>query len=657
MQAKNPVPIRRFDPVIEILIPFCIVGLVGSLIYFLIDLRAVLIAGSKTQLRVVSAALLVACVQIARIRAYTQSRWIAALFTLLTLGAVGFFIIAFTNPYFLDQPRGQPLPGAARHLIPSRSGPYVALALHAFIVALIWWSTSILTTACTLDPDVDEIKGEGMLARLLRSRPLSPTLPSLGREEGPREGLERALVPPLYHWRRRYHPGQAVIYFGLIALVVFGLGQRLLAGGPPELRRDGLICMLASIFFALLLLSLTSLSGLRLYLRQRAVAMPRGTTPIWILFSFLTVSFILAAAYFLPKPQPRAAALIAQRPAEDFRQQPMHPRRWGPFPGFRPTDEPSPRTEEGGSRETLGGPPAEGDRGREGTPPGRSGQGQTRPEGSPSGTGKRGGPTSPGGPVRPSPRGTGSNPENRAASNQDTQRSQDRSQAGRQAAGAGEATSASHPSDDQDARSRSFSLNLRGCSGWWWLLLLLLILLYLFYRKRREIAAKVKAWWHRQKHWLPLGLVAWLERVTAAVQRLWKRVRRWWIARYLAQMAEVLRRRRAVDPFQNPFAPGSPFQSRPLRDLVMHIYHALLAYAALQGCERAPHQTPLEYLRDLPKPLEPLRRDVEFLTNLYVQAAYTGQPVAPDCLPALQNFWPRLMAQVRLARPKATGRA
>jgi len=61
--------------VIEILIPLCIVGLVGGLIYFLIDLRAVLIAGLQDPVAgVVSAALLVACVQIARIRAHTQSR-------------------------------------------------------------------------------------------------------------------------------------------------------------------------------------------------------------------------------------------------------------------------------------------------------------------------------------------------------------------------------------------------------------------------------------------------------------------------------------------------------------------------------------------------------------------------------------------------------
>jgi len=631
MSARNPSPIRRFDPVIEIWIPLCIVGLVGSLIYFLIDLRAVLIAGSKTQLRVVSAAMLVACVEITRIRAHTQSRWIAAFFTLLTLGAVGFFIVAFTNPYFLDQPPGRPLPGAARHLIPGGSGPYVALALHTLIVALIWGATSMLTAACTLDPDAEELRGEGMLGRLLRFRFRRPP-------EGPEEGIEGSLVPPAYGPRRRYHPGQAVIYFGLIALGVFGAGQRVLAAGPPELRRDGLICMLTGIFCALLLLSLTSLSGLRLYLRKRAVAMPRGTVSVWILSSLLSVSCILAVAYFLPKPPPRAAAPIAPRPPEDFGQRPVPPPRWWPFPGFRPTEEPSPRTGDGGSRQVPGGPQAEGDRGKAGERPGRAGQGQPGK----GGTSPQSGQAAPGGPGQARPSGTGS-PTDRRQEHRGARQQQRASASGREG------------SPDKAPSSRSLSLNLKGHSGWWWWLLwlLLLLLLYLLYRKRREIAEKVRAWWHRQKRWLPRGLVAWIERLAAAVLRRWERLRRWWIARKLAQMAAALRRRRAVDPFLDPFAPGSPFQGRPLRDVVMHLYHALLAYAALRGCGRAPQQTPLEYLRDLPEPLEPLRADVEFLTDLYVQAAYTEQPVPPDCLPALQNFWPRLMAQVQAARPTA----
>lgn len=639
MPARNPVPIRRFDPVIEILIPLCIVGLVGSLIYFLIDLRAVLIAGSKTQLRVVSAALLVACVQIARIRAYTRSRWIAAFFTLLTLGAVGFFIVAFTFPYYLDPAMAQPIPTAARHLIPSGSGPSVALILHTLIVALIWWSTSLLTTACTLDPDAEEVRGEGMLGWLLRSRPLLPA----GGEE---EGIERSLVPPSHFLRKRYHPGQAVIYFGLIALVVFGAGQRLLAGGPPELRRDGLICMLTCIFCALLLLSLTSLSGLRLYLRKRAVVMPPGTLSIWVLSSLLSISFILAVACFLPKPPSQAAAPIAQRPPEDFGQRPVPPPRWWPFPGFRPTEEPSPRTGESGSRQVPGGPRTEGDRGDQGEHPGRAGQGQT---------GERGqsGQAISGGEGRASQGGTGGRPDRSQASRQPQERGGAQQQKG--ASGPGGAAAASRRSPDETPRGRSLSLNLKGRSGWWWwlLLLLLLLLLYLLYRKRREIAEKVRAWWHRQKRWLPPGLLAWIERMAAALRRLWERVRRWWIARRLAQMAAALRRRRTVDPFQDPFAPGSPFQGRPLRDVVMHIYHALLAYAALRGCGRAPQQTPLEYLRELPEPLEPLRGDVEFLTGLYVQAAYAGGSLPSDCLPALQTLWSRLMAQVHsLRNPK-----
>jgi hypothetical protein len=86
---------------------------------------------------------------------------------------------------------------------------------------------------------------------------------------------------------------------------------------------------------------------------------------------------------------------------------------------------------------------------------------------------------------------------------------------------------------------------------------------------------------------------------------------------------------------------------------MMHVYHALLAYAALLGCARAPQQTPHEYLHNLPEPLEPLRSDVEALTDLYVQAAYTGGSVPEDCRPTLQTVWTRLLSQVRTARRRA----
>jgi len=97
------------------------------------------------------------------------------------------------------------------------------------------------------------------------------------------------------------HPGRLVMLFGLGALVVFGFTQRLLAAGGDEAMRRGFYWMAGYAFCSLAVLALTSLSGLRIYVKKRGVTLSRGVAPLWISLSALMIACILLVAALIPR--------------------------------------------------------------------------------------------------------------------------------------------------------------------------------------------------------------------------------------------------------------------------------------------------------------------------------------------------------------------
>lgn len=619
MKAPRTPTAKGFDFFVDLLIPVCLIGLLGSLLYFLLDVRRVLVAGGFQSLQFASFAFLFAVVFTERIRVRAGRGW-AIFLSVLVAGSILFYMTSLTL--------------YAGGLVGGRSLALALVANYA-LVAFVWWAARRLTRECTIDPDVDEARGEGLLGTLFRPRTLAPPTD-----------------PALRQLQQRHHPGVSVITFSLLALLLFGLGQRILVGGSPETLRNAFWCMVAYLFFALALLALTSLSGLRLYLRKRQVTLPRALPSLWLGLSFLAVATILFLAWLPPKPSAQATGRIEQRMAQGFRDTVSHlPPRW--LEGFRPTDQPSPRTGEGGRERTEGGPPQAGDRGTEGQRRGRAGQGQEGTKGNRSGQSQETGQESPGGEGRTGQEGGGaggrggreggsSSKEQSAAAAGGGQPSPDQ-QASR---GASEArqkseTAAATRRDESEKKSK------KGATWWWWLLLLLLLLLllYLLWRKRKQIARKLREWWQaRPRLRVPAFLVAWYERVARFLRRVLEVLGLWWVGRKLAQLARKVLGEE-MDPFENPFGRGwSP------REIVRHAYHALLAYADLLGCSRQPPQTPYEYLRHLPEPLAPLREDATQLTHLYVQASYAPDAVPNECVPAVEDIWNRLLPRVREAQ-------
>ena len=93
-----------------------------------------------------------------------------------------------------------------------------------------------------------------------------------------------------------------MVYFSLLALPLFGIGQMLLPGGDTDSRRAGFAFLFVYMAAAVGLLLTTSFLALRRYLRQRHLKMPGLIAFGWLKFGAGVAGLVLAAALLLPRP-------------------------------------------------------------------------------------------------------------------------------------------------------------------------------------------------------------------------------------------------------------------------------------------------------------------------------------------------------------------
>lgn len=153
------------------------------------------------------------------------------------------------------------------------------------ILAFIWWLTSKLTWDCTLIDDDKDASGEG----LLQAANLDSRQPGVGKKKKP-SGV------------RPHAPGMWVVYFSLLALPAFGIGQSLVPADKAEVREYCFQLLAVYVAAALALLLSTSFLGLRRYLRQRHLQMPGKVAATWLLTGSLIAVGVLGTALLVPRP-------------------------------------------------------------------------------------------------------------------------------------------------------------------------------------------------------------------------------------------------------------------------------------------------------------------------------------------------------------------
>ncbi len=665
--------------------PAMIMVLIGSLIFFLVD---VFYQGQHVgRLHYILSLFIFAAVLIGRISiemGKEHAMMYAAPLALVTALALGRFVT---------------FQGAAEG--------YAAL-INLGLMGLIWYCAHKLTWDCTVVNEDQDASGEGLLQRLgldkgrrgeeekgrkgeeegrtggdvspspLLPRSSSPVLPDTrhlppatvegvtGREDRPRPWWERLRNPP----PRPHSPGASVVWFSLAALALFGIGQLFIPAGDVERRRHGFAMLFVFVGCALGLLLTTSFLGLRRYLRQRRLQMPAAMAGLWIFIGCSLIVGVLGFAVLLPRPNPEYA--ISQVP-------------WMTSP------------ERGSSRYAVGKDAAEKD--AEGSPTGqdqrppdqqdkdlqpkRGSEGQQRPDAENAGKtqgkndgeqgrngGERGkaqgdqdkgksgdGGSNEKGPGRESGAGKGqgkgqAKDQGKESRGDTAGRSGTKPQAkgppgrGGSSGGAAKAPKppkeAAKPPDGSGGRSAPRPPSppapslVTGVFAWLgpvlkWLLYAALIAAaaYWLWRSRHELAAALRRFleaWRDFWSWLFGGRRK--EKAAAAETQ---------------QQSALAPPQRFAD-FVDPFAAGTADRYRP-DDLVRYSFEALEAWTRENGLTREPDQTPYEFSRRVGAQVESLAGDLRTLADLYYTAAYARGRLSAAGVRPLAKFWASLRAQ------------
>ncbi len=278
------------DYVTIVLSPALIMGLVGSLVFFLLEVFYRTDGEWKERLQYILFFYVFGAVLTARVAMNGETAARAPLY-----GAVLAVLTFFGMQLFVEYP-----PGVKE----------LSFLVNILLVGVVWWCTQRLTWDCTnVDEDTD-MSGEGLLqAAGLEEKP-EPDAEVL--VEDPQE---KKTVPAVTTWIERWQRyrerkqkkrtlGVWVVYFlpMMAALPIFGLGQSLIPLTAPNRRQFAFWLMIVYVGCGLGLLLTTCFLGLRRYLRQKRLQMPAAMTGVWLTTGGTLIVLLLLVGAFLPRP-------------------------------------------------------------------------------------------------------------------------------------------------------------------------------------------------------------------------------------------------------------------------------------------------------------------------------------------------------------------
>lgn len=202
------------------------------------------------------------------------------------------------------------------------SGPLGPLSwiVNVALLAVAWYLADRITFDCTQVSERERSVQQGLLqslGMLKLERVASPSqLPTAAPATAATNANRRV---------RKHNPGVWILYFALLAIPLFGLGQ--LAIPAADQRSRAFMFLIVYLACALSLLVLTALLGMQRYLRQRGVAMPVEMGTRWIGIGVGGVMLLLLLCLVLPLPG-RSLGLIG---LPSFIQSPegLSVSRWG----------------------------------------------------------------------------------------------------------------------------------------------------------------------------------------------------------------------------------------------------------------------------------------------------------------------------------------
>ena len=333
MNNEKKIRPEGLDYLLASIAPFFIIGMIGALVFFLIT---VCYQGSYTQrLMWILGLYTVASVLIARI-AIEQSRTLSYAYMLALAGAT----LLVTPQFFVV------------------TGPMAIFSFPILIALLVIVAVLAdrITFDCTSMNEQVQSSGVGILQSLglIQSERNAAAKEKSNLRKSDNQQIEPTPSERKTANSRKHNPGVWVLYFALLALPLFGLGQLIIQN--PEDRSWAFKCLFLYLLCSLCLLVLIALLSLRKYLRERGVPMETSFAIRWLAIGMLSVFAMLCVLSLLPLPG--KSLLSMDMPFRITSRDDLKTSRWGwgpegvpkeggkpgqPQDGGKPQGEPAPK--------------------------------------------------------------------------------------------------------------------------------------------------------------------------------------------------------------------------------------------------------------------------------------------------------------------------
>jgi hypothetical protein len=633
--ASDDTPRRPNQSVVDyvtiVLSPVLVMGLVGSLVLFLLEVFYKTDGQWKGRLQWILFFYVFGSVLTARVAMNGETASRAPIY-----GGVLALCTFIGIQMFVEYPEGM------REL---------SFLVNIFLIGIVWWCSQRLTWDCTnVDEDTD-MSGEGLLqASGLEEKPAAGNVEENLVEE-PEE--KKKNEPPMWTWMRRYREyrdrrqkkrtlGVWVVYFSLAALPLFGLGQSFIPLTAPDRRQFAFWLMTVYVGCGLGLLLTTCFLGLRRYLRQKRLQMPAAMTGVWLTTGGTLVVLLLLAGAFLPRPYAEYPLMDVLNPVGSAKRKANQMAVKGDAPG-EGKGQPGEARPDGKAPGNKSGKQGEGK--GEGKEPGdKSGQSDSKNgKGGDSKGDKNGGEKGEKGEQGKGEQGKGEQDKDEQDKGEQGEKENKSGGSGRKTdpgkmakgmkdmeKGAKNASSKSS-SSSSTAKLQQVFQRIGPVLKWIVFAVLAVVVLLAVLRGGLGFLA---------------NFTDWAKRLLAAWKNFWSNLFggakvEATVGGEAEEPAPVRKREEPFSAFANPFDTGKA-ERMPARELVRYTFAAMEAWARERDLGRREDETALEFARRVGEEVPALETESQQLANLHARAEYAREKLPADTAETVQVFWERL---------------
>jgi Domain of unknown function (DUF4129) len=616
--------------------PALLMGLVGSLVFFLLEILYSESGAYKDRLQWILFFFVFGAVLVARI-SITQSASRAGLYGLVLAGStwVGMQI-------YVQYPKD------------SAAASFNWL-INLGLIGVVWWCSSRLTRDCTQIDEETEVGGEGLLQATGLEKPgvSAANEKAAAETESPTKEKDKRVPGWLIGWWERYQRfregrkkgrvlGAWVIYFSLGALPLFGLGEALIPAEETARRQYAFWLMSLYVGSGLGLLLTTCFLSLRRYLRQRRLRMPAAMTFAWLTAGGGLIVALLVIGALLPRPRPEYSLIPYQSLGSEKLSASKYASQGGSSGkgegnriGDQPKDQGKPSGGDKDSQATgkdKGSPVKDKDKGGSNGEKDKDGAGKGPDKDKGSGEKGKGGDGPSKAQDKP-PSKSGQPPQKDAPpAEKDKGSSQQQKQPSR------DSPPPSRPQSSWDWATMLASIGM----VLKWIVFAALILVVIFFLLKEGL--KFLA-----------NFTDWAKNLLSALQNFWSNLFKGRVREAAGESGDDEQAERAAParPFASyvsPFLDGRG-DRLPIKEVVRYTFAALQAWARERNMERRPEETPLEFAKRLGEEFPGLETEVRRFTTLYARAAYDYSPLPGNSPEVVRQLWKRLETAAEHQKP------